>query len=450
MANHVTSVSLATKLDGLWKEENFRKSLSGIVMQILGKGFALLAIVLLTRNLSTENFGAFAYARSWVLVLGPIATLGLGYASYKFLSQYFVTKDYAAANGYVGLAILVSVVLSAIMIATEMITRRYGVLGDGTLYGAAMAVSFWSIPAMALVLILRFVGQNLGQVGISFVPVTLQPALQCGLILIVLFTVGLDLEGALYTFLISNYLSLLVAIIVLWGIWKTKVGFTRPKLHVSQWMTVSVPLAISSIAMVINQQADLLIVGSLLGPKEAGLYTIAMSLSLLISMVALSVSATFVPQIARAFTANDMSAAQVIIRKSSVYFFLPALAGVMFFVVLGRPMLGVFGPQYEAAFYVLCFLSISELCVAASEPSGHILNVAGRQNANTVIVICGAILNIGLNLVFVPRWGIEGAAAATLISTVVWTGLRVYLVHRHFGLWSGIYGRIPDLAGRAR
>jgi len=54
-------------------------------------------------------------------------------------------------------------------------------------------------------------------------------------------------------------------------------------------------------------------------------------------------------------------------------------------------------------------------------------------------VLISAIVNIGLNFVFIPLWGIVGAALATLLSYIVWNGLKIYysakFYNLHFDLW---------------
>lgn len=448
MTEYKLALSFIQRVRLLTTEAVFRKSLSGFVAQVLAKIFALLAVLLLTRTLSSDDYGVFAYARAWVMVLGPFATLGLSYATYRFLPRYIAVNNSAAANGYVLAALLAALSVSLLIIAIYATLSGAGLRLLPADYMPMVTLMFWAIPAASLVLVLRFVAQNLGQVGLSFLPATLLPILQCVLLGVLILSTGLTLSAAVLIFLVANYVAVMVAAGFVHRAWRRKVGYVRPYFRLGSWLTVSLSLTVSSIAMVVNQQADLIIVGSLLGAAEAGLYSIAMSLSLLISMVCLSVSATFVPEISRAVGAGDWPLVQQIVRRSSPFFSLPAFAGVLLFVVVGQDLLGVFGDYYREAFLVLSILSISELLIAASEPSGHLLNISGRQKENTFILIAGALLNIVLNFILVPLWGIEGAAIATLLSTLMWTTWRIILVKRYFDIVCGIYASFSALAFR--
>ncbi|MBN2406648.1 MAG: polysaccharide biosynthesis protein [Elusimicrobia bacterium] len=49
-------------------------------------------------------------------------------------------------------------------------------------------------------------------------------------------------------------------------------------------------------------------------------------------------------------------------------------------------------------------------------------------------LLAAAAVNIGLNFLFIPIWGMMGAAIATLISYIVWNILRLYFSNRFYGL----------------
>jgi len=50
------------------------------------------------------------------------------------------------------------------------------------------------------------------------------------------------------------------------------------------------------------------------------------------------------------------------------------------------------------------------------------------------ILLVSACVNIGLNFIFIPYWGILGAAFATLISYIVWNGLKMYYSAKFYDL----------------
>jgi len=420
---------------------DLRKSAFGFIVQITGKALALVAVFIMTHVLSQEDYGVFAYARSWVLVLGPLTTFGLGYATYRFLPQYMAAGNLAEANGFLWASVLVSGAVSLGLAAVQSLLYGAGFDLFPPGYGATMTAMIWAVPAAALMQVLRFTAQAAGQVGAAFVPYfVVVPALQCIGLLGLAAAGELSLVTAVATFLVANLVALALAGGFTIGAWNRAMGFRRPRFLMREWVGVSLPITVSSIATVINQQADLIMVGSMLTAKDAALYSIGMSLSWLVSMICLSVSAVFVPRISANISQGNRANTIRLLRRSSLIFFFPALGVVALFFLGGPLFLSIFGAAYVGAYAVMCLLSLSELTVAASEPSGHLMNVAGHHNANTLVVVVGAVVNIGLNLILTPRFGIEGAALATLLSTIGWTTARVILSYRYLGLVSGVYG----------
>jgi len=424
-----------------FSSRDLRKSAFGFILQIAGKLLAMMAVLIMTRSLAQEDYGLFAYARSWVLVLGPLATFGLGYTAYRFLPQYMAAGSLAEANGFLVTSIIVSAAVSLAVAGGQAVLWAAGMDVFPPGYGAVMTAMVWAVPAAALMQVLRFTAQAAGRIGAAFAPYfVVMPGLQC-LALLGLAAAGeLTLTTAVASFLGANLVALALAGGFTMGAWSRLMGFRRPAFRVGEWVGVSLPITISSIATVINQQADLIMVGSMLEASDAALYSIGMSLSWLVSMIGLSVSAVFVPRISASMAEGERGTIIRLLRRSALIFFFPAVGMVGLFVVGGPLFLTIFGPGYAAAYGVLCLLSLSELTVAASEPAGHMMNISGHHKANTLIVVVGAVANVALNLVLTPRYGISGAAMATLISTIGWTTARVIVTYRHLGLVTGIYG----------
>jgi O-antigen/teichoic acid export membrane protein len=83
------------------------------------------------------------------------------------------------------------------------------------------------------------------------------------------------------------------------------------------------------------------------------------------------------------------------------------------------------------AFAVLiwCFVAVSTTYVF-----GTLLTAAGDLKALNWMAACGMALNIGLNLVFIPRWQAMGAAWASLITQSLTALVQVFIAGRRFSL----------------
>ena len=86
----------------------------------------------------------------------------------------------------------------------------------------------------------------------------------------------------------------------------------------------------------------------------------------------------------------------------------------------GGALLGVFGEEFRAGHRALVLLVAVQLAAAAFGPNAQLLNLAGQQMKMIPVFACGLALLGVLNVVLVPRFGIDGAAAGFLASALFW------------------------------
>ena len=93
-------------------------------------------------------------------------------------------------------------------------------------------------------------------------------------------------------------------------------------------------------------------------------------------------------------------------------------------------VLGLFGANYVLARDALLLLLGGQFFSSLCGPGAIYLNMTGKQKKLNTILILGLGINVVLNLMLIPIYGIEGAAAATLISMIFWNCLIVAAVYR--------------------
>ena len=85
-------------------------------------------------------------------------------------------------------------------------------------------------------------------------------------------------------------------------------------------------------------------------------------------------------------------------------------------MVFPSELLRLFGHGYATGAEVTITLAIGQLINAATGPCGNALNMAGKIGINTVNNVAALVLNITLNLLWIPHYGIMGAALAWSLS----------------------------------
>ena len=124
----------------------------------------------------------------------------------------------------------------------------------------------------------------------------------------------------------------------------------------------------------------------------------------------------------------------------------PLVGGVM---VVARPVLSLlFGERFEDATLTLQLLAPSVGMLFLYWSASNLLIAANRTRWYASIHGVSAALNIALNLVLIPRYGINGAAAATLVAEAV-NVIPSAVVLRHYGAWPSIGATLVPVAAAA-
>jgi O-antigen/teichoic acid export membrane protein len=97
----------------------------------------------------------------------------------------------------------------------------------------------------------------------------------------------------------------------------------------------------------------------------------------------------------------------------------------------GPIILFLFGLEYENSIQPLQILSWSAVLVILRGTFRQALNAAGRQDLDLRCAGTAMVVNVGLNLFIIPRFGIIGAAVTTLTAEVIWITLASFFFYRH-------------------
>ena len=100
----------------------------------------------------------------------------------------------------------------------------------------------------------------------------------------------------------------------------------------------------------------------------------------------------------------------------------------------------VFGAAYGGSGAALGILAIGQLCDAAFGSVVFLLNMTGHERDTVRGLSIGVVVNALLNLALIPLFGINGAAAATALTLLIWNVLLWRAVRRRLGIDSTALG----------
>jgi O-antigen/teichoic acid export membrane protein len=180
------------------------------------------------------------------------------------------------------------------------------------------------------------------------------------------------------------------------------------------------------IGYLVSQQAETFFIGLYCSVEDVGFYTLAFRTGSLAGLLPVAFAYVLLPVIAEQFGSGEMEKLKKIYLTSSRYLMMVALPLAIGGIALANPIITLFyGADYRPA--VILFQVIS-LPIAISSLAGAgdaVIRGINRPGFIFKTKVIFAIINIGLSLWLIPKYGILGAAIASSVPLVL--GLPVYV-----------------------
>jgi O-antigen/teichoic acid export membrane protein len=203
------------------------------------------------------------------------------------------------------------------------------------------------------------------------------------------------------------------------------------------------PLLLLSSMGIVNARIDVVMVAAIRGANSAGVYQAAVSGAELVAFSLVVMNLVIQPTISHLYARGEMQQLQRIITMAVRSALGLAMFTALVFILFATPILEiVYGRQFKGGAVSLMILCVAHVINTAAGPVDQTLNMTGHERSTALGMTVGAVVNVLLNAVFIPLWGIEGAAVATALSLVAWNVVLVLLVRRRLGLDPTVWGRV--------
>jgi O-antigen/teichoic acid export membrane protein len=193
-------------------------------------------------------------------------------------------------------------------------------------------------------------------------------------------------------------------------------------------------LVLSALLGIVIYNADFIFLRVFQGAAAVGYYNAAYTLVTFFLNVGTAYSLSLLPSLTRLGSVRGEQ--RELYDTAMAHVFAAGLPVALGGCLLAGPIITLlFGPGYtQAAQPFQLLIWCIPLCLLRDVPL-MALQAAGRENRILRVTLLAAVLNLGLNVVLIPRWGIRGAAIATLITEAVRMALALTFVGQEgFGL----------------
>ncbi len=222
----------------------------------------------------------------------------------------------------------------------------------------------------------------------------------------------------------------------------------QPPPH-SIWRAALTMGAVQALGL-LNYNFDAVLLGFLRGVRDVGIYNAAYKVLTVALAVPLAYFQGLFPALARTWSEGATALRGLAERSLRLCAIVAVPIGVGG-TLLAEPLIArLFGPQYAESAAPLKLLVWSAVLVILRGSYRHGLNAAGLQNLDLRCAVVSCALNVGMNVALIPRFGVMGAAAATVTADVVWLAMAGwYFSRRITPLGSAAALARPFLAGAA-
>lgn len=405
------------------------------VTQFLLKFRGLIAIPLIVKMLGTAQYGV------WVQILALVDISGslLGINLYHPLVRFLAGKPEEGRSIY-----------STLWMATVAVSLAGGIviyLIAGPISNSMLgsAEYFWHVRVGALLMLcynIRLLNLNayraLGRLKQRAVIELLSTFGQLlgialflwkgfGLLAVLIFMGGWETVFALS---LSSHIARLVG----WGRMNQEILFSALK--------YALPLLPAGLSIWLLDRGDRLVIGHYLGPKMVGIYSANYALAGLLMLFQTPLQMTLLPKVSALWETNRQEALRYISVSNKIFltFAIPFVVGVP--MLAGGLLSRLGNAEIGAAGGRLTFLvSAGVMLWGVSVMQTHIFYGARRTMIVGIVTVCGAALNLILNLALVPAWGVNAAAFSTLVCYIL-TCFALYAFSRSLARVQFYWGHI--------
>ena len=388
--------------------------------------------ILLARWLGSTDVGTYAQAFAIRQILTLVALGGMRSAMTRYVAIHRAEDDPAALRGTVRFGLLFSVGMStlfgiALFAASHWLA--YDAFDDPGLESALRWVAIGLPSACFTVAALSATQGFRTQRPNALAGSVLEPVLRIALTVLVL-VLGYGLNGTIIVMQVASVVTSIVSLI-----WLRKLMAKHPR--VTPRYEIGVVMRYASISWLssVAQQglvwADIVLLGLFLAPSEVGVYQVATRIVLVGGIAAAALNASLAPRAADLFQRHELQVLKRLYVASSEWLVRMELPLLVFLFVCTEPVLRLFGPDFTSGVTVTRILIIGTLIDAATTQGGIVLNMSGRNGMNMVDTVAALVLNVGLNIVLIPHYGINGASVAWTVSLTLIGVLRAIQVHHY-------------------
>lgn len=394
---------------------------------ILSKILLYLYRIIIARKFGPEIYGLFTLSivlLSWFRIF---SSLGIKEGLLRYISlfraknekekiQYLLRKSFFIL---IFMSILASVLL---FFSSDFIATRFFSNSKLTLFLKIFSIT---LPFTALTSIFLTIIRSFERIGwFSFISEVLGNFIQLAALVILIFlgvsstSVPISYLIGIFSMLIASYFISKFCIPNIF-ISNKKMNSKNNKKIFREMFAYSWPFIFYGIINFIFYWTDSFMIGVFKNVESVGFFNAAVPIAMFLLLPYSLFGQLFFPLVTKEFSKNNFETVKQLSQQVGKWVFMIVMPIFIIFMIFPGVFINIFfGSEYLVAQNALRFLSVGALFSTLSSISQELLSMKGKSKLILSDMIYVAIINIVLNAILIPLYGITGAAFATMLSSI--------------------------------
>jgi O-antigen/teichoic acid export membrane protein len=425
--------------------ELIRSLVGSAGLRLVGMGFTFLIGVQLARGLGVAGFGVYGVAMSVVSLFSMPAEFGFSSLLIREVAANHVNHNWGRLRGIISwtnkTALRISLlVLIAIILWIGLTKKNFSEPIVGALLAGVLMIPLGVLGRLKGAILLGFHQPLKGQI-----PDVVMRPLIFSMLLFAAYLLSYNLTPALAMFLgtISAGLALWIAYLLLRNILPPEIQTADAELDSRSWWKSAFPMAVTEGMRAVQGNIAIVIVSALVTASSAGIFRIASSVSMIVTMPLTLFLVIGSPLISRLYAQGDMLRLQRLLTGLSVGMTLCVILLTLPFIYSGTHILShVFGYEFASANTPLLIMCIGSILFSAFGASVVLLNMCGHEQRVTFAFAVSLVTLLITIVPLVKLFRENGAAIASSLAMLTGNIIMWLEARRKLGLDASVFSII--------
>jgi O-antigen/teichoic acid export membrane protein len=395
--------------------------------QVFEFGMRFVIAFLLARVLGATEYGMYNLAISAAVIVATLSSLGMDDGMIRYVAIMAKKRDEAGVWGTLQIGFGIGIVMSVLTgVGLFLLAEPIGLrLFHEPDLVPLLRLFALIVPPLTLSNILVGAARGFKRMDYSALAENVVQFVIRLILIAILALIDLNVYAASAVFGLSELAATLTLIYLLHKQFSFKRPVRQARYDFREIFNFAIPFWMSGLLSKFRKNIQAVLLGTLNTVTGVGIFSIVSSINLVGRISYQSIIASVKPFLAELYAQDNLEQMGRLYQTTTRWTLMTNLPLFLLMVLYPGPLLSIFGESFVAGATALAVLAYAELANAGTGICGSIIDMTGYTKLKLVNSVIWVILLSVSNVLLIPRWGILGAATATLLSTTLINLLRV-------------------------